>query len=66
LSKNDTPEQYVLTDGQGMKMAVKASAAVGLEKHANHTVKLTGTLNSDDKTFTATKVEHISPSCSAP
>jgi hypothetical protein len=66
LSKGDTAEQHVLTDSQGMKTAVKASYGVGLEKHVNHTVKLTGTLNSDDKTLTVTKVEHISPSCSAP
>jgi hypothetical protein len=66
LTKGATAEQYVLTDDGGMKTPVTASAAVGLEKHVNHTVKLTGTLNSADKTFTATKVEHIAASCLAP
>ena len=63
LTKGDADDQYVLTDDSGMKTTVTASADVGLEKHTNHTVKLTGTLA--DQSMTATKLEHISASCSA-
>src|SRR5262245_5591308 len=63
LNKGAGADQYVLTDSTGTKTPVTASEDVGLAKHAaNHTVKLTGSKGSDG-TFTATKVEHVSPNC---
>ena len=65
LTKGDTEGQYAFTETTtGDKKSVVPSSGVDLDKHSsNHTVKLTGTLSEDGKTFTATKVEHVSSTC---
>lgn len=65
LAKGDTANEYILTDSKtGTKTAVTASAGVEIGKHANHTVKLTGSKRADG-TFVATNLEHISAKCEA-
>jgi hypothetical protein len=64
LSKATAADQYVLTDNTGSKTTVKAASGVAIEKHANHTVKLTGSRGADD-TFVATGIEHVSATCEA-
>lgn len=68
LNKGSGPAQYVLTDqSTGNKTPVTGTS--DLEQHAaNHTVKLTGTNTTENgrSVFTATKVEHISATCTSP
>ena len=68
LNKGAGPAQYVLTDqNTGNKTPVTGTSA--LEEHAtNHTVKLTGstTMVNGRAVFTATKVEHLAATCTAP
>lgn len=63
LSKGEVADQYVLTDQKAStKLTVKGVPE--LDKHsANHTVKLTGVAGEDGKSFTATKLVHISDTC---
>ena len=67
LNKGSSQGQYVLTDQKtGDKTPVNGTS--DLEQHsANHTVKLTGnrTTEGGRPVFTATKVEHLSATCSA-
>ena len=68
LNKGSGPAQYVLTD-QNTGNKTPVTGTTDLEQHAaNHTVKLTGntTIENGRAMFTATKVEHISATCSAP
>jgi hypothetical protein len=65
----DSSGGYTLTDEKtGAKTTVTGTA--DLEKHsANHKVTLTGTEKPDaagKKSFEVTKIQHISPSCTAP
>ncbi len=62
LTKGDLADQYVLTDVQsGSKITVTGD--VPLEKHNNHTVRLTGMPSEDGTKFVVSKVEHISDTC---
>jgi len=63
LSKGEAADEYVLTDPKsGTKLTVKGIPE--LDKHsANHTVKLTGISGEDGKSFTATKLVHVSDTC---
>jgi len=66
LNKGPGQSQYVLTD-QKTGDATPVTGTSDLEQHsANHTVKLTGnrTTEGGRAMFTATKVEHISATCS--
>jgi hypothetical protein len=67
LNKGSSPGQYVLTD-QKTGDATPVTGTSDLEQHsANHTVKLTGSRTTEGgrPVFTATKLEHISATCSA-
>lgn len=62
LTKSQEGDHWVLTDNQsGSK--TKVMGAADFEKHANHTVKLTGTPSADGTMFNVTKLEHVSDSC---
>ena len=62
LTKAETGDQWVLTDpASGNKIAV--AGAADFEKHANHTVKITGAPSEDGKTFNVAKIEHVADSC---
>jgi len=64
LTKGDGAGMYNLTEASGDKKMAVPSSGVDLEKHAmNHTVKLTGSLSSDGKTLTVSKIEHVSETC---
>jgi uncharacterized protein YdeI (BOF family) len=64
LAKGDSAGQYMFTDASGEKKAAVPSSGVDLDKHAaNHTVKLTGSMSTDGKTLTVSKVEHVSETC---
>jgi len=67
LTKSSTAGEFTLTDEKtGMKTMVMGPQS--LEKHsANHKVELTGAETTHDgKTmFHATKIKHISPTCTA-
>jgi hypothetical protein len=66
LNKGPSQGQYVLTD-QKTGDAIPVTGTSDLEQHsANHTVKLTGnrTTAGGRSMFTATKLEHISATCS--
>jgi ABC-type sugar transport system substrate-binding protein len=62
LSKGDSGD-WVITEQNGNKMTVMGKT--DFTKHANHTVKLTGTPSEDGKTFNATNIESVSDSCQA-
>src|SRR3989442_1283255 len=65
LSKGEAPDEFILTDQKaGTKVTVKGVPE--LDKHATHTVKLTGVASDDGKSFTASKVDHVSDSCEPP
>jgi hypothetical protein len=68
LNRGAGQAQYVLTDQTtGNKTPVTGTS--DLAQHAtNHTVKLTGstTIDNGRAVFTATKVEHIAATCTAP
>ena len=49
-------EKYVFVS-KGKVLAIQNQEFGDLEKHAGHSVKLTGTLGSDGKTVTVTRVE---------
>jgi hypothetical protein len=49
-------EKYIFTNKKGTH-PIQNQDFSDLEKHAGHTVKLTGDLGSDGKTITVTKVE---------
>ena len=59
----DASGGWVITDQGGTKMAVLGQE--DFTKHADHTVKLTGTPSEDGKTFNVTKIEHVADSCQA-
>lgn len=52
-------ERYVFVS-KGKVREIQNQDFGDLEKHAGHTVKLTGTLGSDGKTVTVSKVEMVS------
>lgn len=59
---------YTITNGRYKKgVAVTPASGVDLKPHVGHEVKLTGTWQKtgDTETFNATKVEHISDTCTA-
>lgn len=60
LSGPDASGNYTLTRG---KKTVTVAANDELKNHVGHEVKLTGTKSGD--TFTATKIDHISDTCTA-
>ena len=62
LTKGDTGE-WVIADQSGNKLTVVSKE--DFTKHANHTVKLTGSPSEDGKTFNASKLEHVADSCQA-
>jgi hypothetical protein len=63
LTKGESGDQWVLVDSQsGAKMAVTGAE---FDKHANHTVKVTGTPSEDGKSFAVAKIEHVADSCPA-
>ena len=67
LNKGAGDAQYVLTDQTtGNKTPVTGTS--DLAQHTTHTVKLTGssTIEKGQSVFTATKVEHVSATCTAP
>ena len=59
LAKGDTTGQYTLTMKGGRKLAVTGTA--DMEKHAGHTVTLTGTRKG--QSFEATNLKHVSATC---
>lgn len=62
LSKSEDSDHWTLTDNQsGAKVAVMGAA--DFTKHANHTVKVTGTPSEDGTTFNVTKIDHVSDTC---
>lgn len=63
LTKGETADQWVLIDSQsGSKMIVTGAQ---FDKHANHTVKVTGAPSQDGASFTVAKIEQIADSCQA-
>jgi hypothetical protein len=65
LTKGDAPGQFVLTDDKTGEETIVTGPRV-LEKHAaGHKVRLTGTKATEagKAVFKATKVEHISATC---
>jgi len=66
LSKASNSAQFVLTD-QATGNRTPITGTSDLEQPVNHTVKLTGanTTENGRAVFTATKVEHISATCTA-
>ena len=60
LTKGDVADQWVIIDNQSGEKVVVTGA--DFDKHANHTVKVTGT-PSQDGTFTVAKIEHVANSC---
>lgn len=61
VAKADAGDQYMLVDpASGSKIVLNGT---GLEKHANHIVKVTGTPSDDGKAFNVAKVEHVADSC---
>lgn len=63
LMKADTGDQWMLVDTtSGNKIVVTGS---DFDKHANHTVRITGTSSQDGKSFTVAKIEHVADSCQA-
>ena len=62
LNKDDSGG-WVITDQGGTKMTVLGKE--DFAKHADHTVKLTGTPSEDGKTFNVTKIEHVADTCQA-
>jgi hypothetical protein len=68
LNKGSSQGSYLLTD-QTTGAATTVTGPAELEQHAaNHTVKLTGNTTSQGgrTVFNATKIEHISATCSQP
>lgn len=65
LSKGAADGEYMLSakDEQAM-----LTGAADLNKHANHTVKVTGNWENTDgkKQFRVSKIEHVAASCQAP
>lgn len=61
LAKGDTADSYMLTPESGAAMKVSGSA--DLAKHVGHKVTLTGSDSSG--TFMVTKIQHLSPTCTA-
>lgn len=57
-------DQWVLTDSQSGTQIVLMGA--NFDKHANHTVKVTGAPSEDGKSFSVAKIEHVSATCNAP
>lgn len=56
-------DQYVITDSKsGTAMTLSGA---DLDKHANHTVTVTGTPSADGKSIAVTKVEHVADTCPA-
>lgn len=66
LTKADTGDHWTLTDNQtAAKTAVMGKTELAFDKHANHTVKLTGRMSDDGAVFRVDRIEHVSDSCQA-
>lgn len=65
LSKGAADGEYVLTAKAEQAML---TGAADLEKHANHTIRVTGSWENADgkKQFRVAKIEHVAESCQAP
>ncbi len=63
LLKGQADGAFALTDTTGKTTSLTPSGNVKFDSHANHTVKVTGSMSSDGKAFQVTKIEHVSESC---